>query len=532
MCGIAVALGQPNAAAAVAAMIAQLRHRGEVSDPVFSPRAGVAMATRRLPIVDPERGAQPQPSFDGRTHVVLNGEIYNHAELRGELTAMGAPFRTESDVEVAATALQVWGAAAFERFEGMYALVAVDLSTGDWLAARDPLGVKPLYVVEDAEAGAWLFCSEIRPLLAAVEALPVLTLPPGRILTGQGCFRYTPRWRRLPGDEAALDAALRAAVHRRIPPDQACATFFSGGLDSSLVLRYALELRPSMPAYVLGDAGAPDLSFAQDYAAALGADLSIVPLQSADMVISDDIAQAVAAMETFEPETVRSGHCSLRLAKAVHADGLRVALCGDGADELFAGYLPLEEAFAIGGSEGEAVRQQCLASLSVTALQRLDRGGMSHQVEIREPFLDSAVVAIAMGCGREQLGVGGPGDWTGKQPLRRIAAGVGLPSAIRDRPKTPLNEGAGLDCSQSDAPWVRHAQETVSDAELREGAIEYAAYAVTTKEELLYLRTLSQTLDVSRVPHLRERPFIRMPAAAVTTRLAGFIPQSGGAPAE
>jgi hypothetical protein len=146
------------------------------------------MGTRRLRIVDAEHGVQPQISFNERLAVAFNGEIYNYLELRKELADLGVEFRTESDTEVLANALQVWGYRALERLVGMYAFVAVDLANGEFLAARDPFGVKPLYVIQSGSS--FLFCSEMRPLLKNVPAGDVMLLPPGYALSRKNCARF------------------------------------------------------------------------------------------------------------------------------------------------------------------------------------------------------------------------------------------------------------------------------------------------------------------------------------------------------
>ena len=141
MCGIAVAIDWPDAELTVRLLISGILHRGDVSDPVVTPRQDSALATRRLRIVDAEHAVQPQISFNGRLAVSFNGEIYNYLELRRELTDLGVEFRTESDTEVLANALQAWGYRALERLVGMYAFVALDMASGEFLAARDPFGV-------------------------------------------------------------------------------------------------------------------------------------------------------------------------------------------------------------------------------------------------------------------------------------------------------------------------------------------------------------------------------------------------------
>jgi asparagine synthase (glutamine-hydrolysing) len=252
MCGIAVALDWPDAEEVVARLIEGLRHRGDVSDPVVSPRPDCTMATRRLRIVDANLAIQPQFSFDGRLAVSFNGEIYNHAALRAEMEAGGVKFVTQSDTEVLANALRLWGPCALERLNGMYAFVALDLKTGEFLAARDPFGVKPLYLVQSSTR--FVFCSEMKPLLDTIETGDVLLLPPGYALTRRGVARFRSavqsEFANLRADSAAeLDALMADAVRARMPPDWPAAVLFSGGIDSTLVAHYVRQVRPEAPGY-------------------------------------------------------------------------------------------------------------------------------------------------------------------------------------------------------------------------------------------------------------------------------------------
>ena len=134
MCGIAVAVDWQDADATVRQLIQGILHRGDITDPLVSPRPNTAMGTRRLRIVDAARAGQPVASHDGRLLISFNGEIYNHAQLRQELEQTGIIFRTKSDTEVLVNALQVWGATALKRLKGMYAFVVVDTETGEFLA--------------------------------------------------------------------------------------------------------------------------------------------------------------------------------------------------------------------------------------------------------------------------------------------------------------------------------------------------------------------------------------------------------------
>jgi asparagine synthase (glutamine-hydrolysing) len=533
MCGIAVAIHWDDAEATVRRLIGGLAHRGDVDDPVVSPLPSCAMATRRLRIVDASHAVQPQVSFDNRIVLSFNGEIYNHVELRRELEALGVAFKTQSDTEVLASALSVWGTRALARLNGMYAFVALDPRAGRFLAARDPLGVKPLYLIQSGDS--FLFCSEIRPLLAAVPEGDVLLLPPGHLLTRSHCARFKttrtdPARPRTIDDPLVLDRLLADAVHRRLPPDLPVALMFSGGIDSTLVAHYARQVRPETPGYFLGGPGAPDRDHALRYADMTGLDLREVSLDDAGPDTADLIQEIVTVTETFEPEVVRNSLCTYLLARRMNRDGYRVALCGEGADELFAGYIPLELAFADGDVAGGFVRDQHLGAIHRTCLQRIDRCGMRFQLEVREPFFDSSVVDYALGLDHAALVESVKGHPRGKAPLRALydLYPDALPVSIRDRAKVPLNEGCGLDPARGRAPWIDHAERTIPDRVFAEGRKHYARFDIRTKEDLLYLDALATTMDVNRVPHLTDRVRLRFPNVKNGERMRPFVIAAAG----
>ncbi len=516
MCGIAVAIDWDGAESAVKRLVAGILHRGDITDPVISPRRDTAMCTRRLRIVDGEHAIQPQASPDGRLLVSFNGEIYNHAELRTELVQLGVAFKTESDTEVLAAALQTWGTDALRRLIGMYAFVAVDATTGDFLAARDPFGVKPLYLINTGPG--FLFCSEIRPLLSVAETGDVMLLPPGYLLTRTQCLPYVSAITAPAAPSGSdrredLDRLLSEAIYTRLPPDLPAAIMFSGGIDSTLIAHYARRFRPEMPGYFLGDRSAPDYDYAARYADQTGLDFRLVPFSPHGAETAALIDDVVAITEAFEPSVVRGGLCSFLVARAIHADGFRVALCGEGADELFCGYRPLELAFAEGKEFGDPIRDQCLSLMHRTCLQRVDRGSMYFQLETREPFLDPSIVRYALALDAAALVKDVHGEPMGKMPLRQLydLYPDQLPISIRDRQKLPFNEGAGFDANQNESPWVTLAETAISRSEFMDGKREFARFGVTTKEELLYIRKLAQNMDISRVPHLFSRPTIQFP---------------------
>jgi asparagine synthase (glutamine-hydrolysing) len=515
MCGIAVAIDWDGAETAVQRLIAGMLHRGDVTDPLIRISVATAMCTRRLRIVDAANGAQPKASFDDRFLVSFNGEIYNHVELRHELETRGVAFRSNCDTEVVANVLRVFGPAGIARLGGMYAFVAIDTATGEFLAARDPFGVKPLYVVQAPKG--FLFCSEIKPLLDVTDN-DVLLLPPGYALTHDFCGPHY----RLPSPAAAsaaspqeLDRLLAEAVRIRVPLDLPVAALFSGGIDSTLVMHYARRVRSDIPGYVAVGCGSPDYLFAKYYAEEAGLDLREVQIEAYGAKTLPLIAKVVETVETFEPAVIRSSLHTYLLSQRIHEDGFRVALCGEGADELFAGYAPLEHAFAQQNGLGRNLQMQCLGMMHRANLQRVDRCSMRFQLEIREPFLDQTVVNYAAALDRSALvkrsGNAAP---VGKVPLRALydLYPAELPICIRDRDKILFNEGA--DGTVEGSGWLDLFEAAVSDSDFRDGQRQFAAFGIATKEELFYMRSLAGRMDVNRIPHLRGRLRLDMPRAA------------------
>ena len=305
-----------------------------------------------------------------------------------------------------------------------------------FIAARDPLGVKPLYVIQ--QGAGFVFCSEMTPLLDSVEAGEVMLLPPGYVLSPSYCAPYKsavsdPQPMSRPADPRALDAILAAAVARRIPPDLPFALMFSGGIDSTLVAHYVRRAGCAAPGYFLGDESAPDFRYAQAYAERSGLELRVVPFADPEGV-DTQISETVRLCESFEPAVVRDSYCTGLISRRIHQDGYRVALCGEGADELFAGYRPLELGFFAGEAQGAALRDQCLGGMHRSNLQRLDRASMRWALEAREPFLDPEVVNHALGLETSAL-VSVEG--VGKAPLRAVfdLYPEALPTNIHDKNK-------------------------------------------------------------------------------------------------
>lgn len=345
-----------------------LRHRGPDGGGSWHER-GVFLGHRRLAVIDPAGGLQPMAGADSRFVITFNGEIYNHPELRDELRAAGASFRTASDTEVLLEAYARWGTDMVARLRGMFAFAIWDRRADTLLLARDRFGEKPLLVVED-EAGTVSFASEMGPLAAAglagravdAEALgaylclnyvpgdrtmlrAVRRLPPAewRLYGARGLLARARYWTLAPdrvpgGDEAVIDALeerLDRASRLALRSDVPVGVFLSGGVDSSLVAHGAARAGRLARAYCVdfADRGFSEWPRATAVAGALDLDLVRVRLDASVLGSFLDLAAHLD-----DPLADSSATAVWTVAQAAGAD-VKVVLSGDGGDELFGGYL-------------------------------------------------------------------------------------------------------------------------------------------------------------------------------------------------
>ena len=320
MCGIAVALDWDDADATVRRLIGGILHRGDVTDPVVAISARTAFCTRRLRIVDADHAVQPQLSADGRILVSFNGEIYNHAALRHELRALGVAFKTLSDTEVLANALSVWGGGALGRLRGMFAFVALDLKSGEFIAARDAFGEKPLYLIQAGDS--YLFCSEIRPLLEASPIGDVLLLPPGYALTKERCAPFVslppaPQRPLEQSDSRVLwtccsPTPCKAASRRSCPSPPTSAAASTAPSSPTTPARSDATRRAISSVLK----AAPDYPYAARYADMTGFDLRLVPFDGESPATFDLLDDVIETVETFEPSVIRPSLCYQVLSKS------------------------------------------------------------------------------------------------------------------------------------------------------------------------------------------------------------------------
>jgi asparagine synthase (glutamine-hydrolysing) len=477
-------------------MLDRLVHRGP--DDEGEIRVGDAwLGHRRLSIVDVSGGHQPLANAAGDVWLVGNGEVYNHEQVRA--TLLPERFATRSDNEVALHLVDERGPAALAELEGMFAFIVAG-DDGRFVAARDAVGIKPLYWARRDDRVR--FASEIAAFapdwLPHVEAFPpgCHWTPDGGLErfasavpdTGEGAPAARAVWTDSsePPDEAftATREILVESVRRQMMGDVPVGVFLSGGLDSAIIAaiaaRHLEEQGERLQTFAVGTEGSADLLAARVVARHLGTEHRERVYDSGEAVRA--VPAVVRAIEHFDPSLVRSAVPNFLLAEMT-AEHVKVVLTGEGADELFAGYDYLrgfEDAMSL---QGELMRT--VHSLHNLNLQRCDRVTMAHGLEARVPFLDRQVIAFAFGLPMAWK-LSAPGELE-KRLLRRAFAGW-LPDEILWRVKAQFGDGSGA----ADV-LTRRLEEQVSDAdfELERAVVDPP---LRTREELAYHRIFAEYL--------------------------------------
>jgi asparagine synthase (glutamine-hydrolysing) len=445
MCGIAAIHGGADPAPG-RRMLDRIGHRGPDGRGELE-LAGAWLGHVRLSIVGLEDGEQPLSTPDGRLHLVGNGEIYNHARLRERLGPVR--FTTESDNEGALQLVAQKGPAGLRELRGMYAVVVAG-DDGTFVAARDPVGIKPLYWARRGDEVR--FASELvafdEDWREAVELFP-----PGPYWTpGEGVVRFAravpgralPRFEPpsrpgQPSPAGLLDQirdTLIRAVERRLMADVRIGVFLSGGLDSSIIAAIAARsCGYVLPTFAVGTHDSPDLLAARRVARFLGTEHHerVYTAQEARAVLP----AVVRSIESFDPSLVRSAVPNYLLSELT-ARTVKVVLTGEGADELFGGYEYVHDIVSDDDLHDELVRT--VEGLHGLNLQRCDRVTMAHGLEARVPFLDLDMIALCLAI---------PAGWKTcdgqrreKFILREAFAGW-LPEEILWRDKAQFGDGSG-----------------------------------------------------------------------------------------
>jgi len=472
------------------------RHRGPDWSGVWSSDRAV-LAHERLAIVDVDNGAQPLVAPDGAQVLAVNGEIYNHRDLEDGL-AEPYEFTTASDCEVILALYRERGVEFLNELNGIFAFALYDTASDRYVVARDPLGVVPLYYGYDDEDRLFV-ASEMK---AIAGHCPIFReFPPGSYLDSEvGEIRryYSPEWREYAAvegkaaDRAELKQALEAAVHRQLMTDVPYGVLLSGGLDSSVIAALASQFAdrrvesgdreaawwPQLHSFAVGLEGSPDLSAAAVAAQFLGTVHHEVhfTLQEGFDALSD----VVYHLETYDVTTIRAATPMYLMARRIRAMGVKMVLSGEGADEIFGGYLYFHKAPDAREFHAETVRK--LDQLHRFDCLRANKAMAAWGVEARVPFLDREFLDVAMGFDAAAKRVQ-PGGME-KQILREAAAGL-LPDEILWRQKEQFSDGVGYSWIDS----LRElAAEEITDGQLARAAERFAINPPTTKEGYYYRR--------------------------------------------
>jgi asparagine synthase (glutamine-hydrolysing) len=477
MCGF-VCLWNVGDEALASRMIEKIAHRGP--DAVEVARlagAPVVMAHCRLSIIGPENGAQP--IYQGRDILVANGEIYNHADIRAILGE--SAFETASDSETILHLFRSGASRWIAKLDGMFAFVLA--TSTRILAARDPLGIKPLFMARIGEGLA--FASELKAFdglsLDAIEAIP-----PGSLFDSRDGLRH---WYRTPQgaaepepgfDLAATSRELRLvleeAVAKWMVADVEVGCFLSGGLDSSLIAALAAKaprkVGGRLKTFSVGTQGSPDLAAARRVAEHIGSDHHERVFTAAD--VAEVLPHVIYHLESADVDLVRSAVPTLFAARLARAQ-VKAVLTGEGADELFAGYA-YHHAYV---DDPRALADELTRSLGTMHninLQRVDRVTMAESLEARTPFLDRDLIDFAQSIPAawklrrtDPDAPDATGPTTEKWILRKACEDL-LPHDLVWRRKAQFDEGSGLVAALAEALRLLTGAEGAVDR-AREGAL-------------------------------------------------------------
>jgi asparagine synthase (glutamine-hydrolysing) len=477
------------------------RHRGPDWSGTYT-GARAVLAHERLAIVDVTHGAQPLRDAAGTRALAVNGEIYNHRELRAALR-QPYPFATQSDCEVILALYAERGAGAAAAWvgelRGMFAFVLVDEAEGRYLVARDHVGICPLYTGRDAE-GRLYVASEMKALVPVCER--VEEFPPGHVLdsrAGAPAPYYAPRWRdydavaAAPADPALVRPALEDAVRAQLMSDVPYGVLLSGGLDSSIIAAVAQRYAagrveddgrsgawwPRLHSFAVGLDGSPDLAAARAAAGHIGTVHHEFHFTVQEGL--DALRDVVYHLETYDVTTVRASTPMYLMARRIRAAGVKMVLSGEGADEVFGGYLYFHRAPDPRAFHDETVRK--LDRLHWFDCLRANKSTAAWGVEARVPFLDQRFLDAAMAVDPALKMAGAAGGGRMEKQLLRDAFADLLPASIVRRQKEQFSDGVGYG-------WIdalrAHAEREVSDAALAAAAERFPHNPPATKEAYHY----------------------------------------------
>ncbi|WP_334063026.1 asparagine synthase B [Alteromonas genovensis] len=479
-----------------------LRHRGPDWSGIWN-NDNTILCHERLAIVDVDTGAQPLISQNDKHILAVNGEIYNHKQLAADLDEP-YPFKTRSDCEVILPLFQQKGIDFIDELEGMFAFILYDEEQDAYLIARDHIGIIPLYTGYD-EHGNFYVSSEMKALASVCKTIS--EFPPGHYMwskEGKLTKYYKRDWmdyENVKDNSSDLDelrVAFEKAVKSHMMSDVPYAVLLSGGLDSSLVSAVAAQYVakrvededktdawwPRLHSFAVGLEGAPDLNAAKKVADMIGTVHHEIHFTIQEGL--DAIRDVIFHLETYDTTTIRAATPMYLMTRKIKAMGIKMVLSGEGADEIFGGYLYFHKAPNAKEFHEETVRK--LDRLHMFDCARANKATSAWGVEARVPFLDKNFIDVAMRLNpQDKMCLDGKME---KWILRKsFDNGDTLPAEVLWRQKEQFGDGVGYS-------WIDSIREfvdgEVTDQQLATAEFRFPYNTPDTKEGYYY-RTIFES---------------------------------------
>ncbi|MDY3138620.1 MAG: asparagine synthase B [Bacteroides sp.] len=500
MCGIAgifnIKIQSRELRSKALQMARKIRHRGPDWSGIYCGGSAI-LAHERLSIVDPQSGGQPLYSPDRKLVLAVNGEIYNHRDIRARYAGR-YEFQTGSDCEVILALYRDKGIRFLEDLNGIFAFALYDEEKDEYLIARDPIGVIPLYIGKDSERHIY-FGSELKALEGFCDEYEPF-LPGHYYHSKEGKMKrwYTRDW--MDYEKVAkengtspcrqIHDALEEAVHRQLMSDVPYGVLLSGGLDSSVISAIAKKYAakrietdgasdawwPQLHSFAVGLKGAPDLVKAREVAEYIGTVHHEINYTLQEGL--DAIRDVIYFIETYDVTTVRASTPMYLLARVIKSMGIKMVLSGEGADEIFGGYLYFHKAPDARTFHEETVRK--LSKLHLYDCLRANKSLAAWGVEGRVPFLDKEFLDVAMRLAPEVKMA--PGKVIEKKVVREAFESL-LPASVAWRQKEQFSDGVGYS-------WIDTLKEVtaaaVSDEQMAHAAERFPVHPPMNKEEYYY----------------------------------------------
>ena len=475
-------------------MAKKIRHRGPDWSGIYCGGSAI-LAHERLSIVDPESGGQPLYSPDKKQVLAVNGEIYNHRDIRKQFEGK-YEFQTGSDCEVILALYREKGINFLEDLNGIFAFALYDEEKDDFLIARDPIGVIPLYIGYDSDGKVYC-ASELKALEGFCERYEPF-LPGHYYWSKEGKMTrwYTRDWmsydavKNNPASVSAIHDALEAAVKRQLMSDVPYGVLLSGGLDSSVISAIAKKFAarrietdskkdawwPQLHSFAVGLKGAPDLIKAREVADYIGTVHHEINYTIQEGL--DAVRDVIYFIETYDVTTVRASTPMYLLARVIKSMGIKMVLSDEGADEVFGGYLYFHKAPDAKAFHEETVRK--LSKLYLYDCLRANKSLSAWGVEGRVPFLDKEFLDVAMRTNPAAKMC--PGKTIEKKIVREAFADM-LPESVAWRQKEQFSDGVGYS-------WIDTLKEitskAVTDEQMAHAAERFPINTPMNKEEYYY----------------------------------------------